>query len=124
MKIFMQVILPLLKNDLYEVIQATIDGKLCSFMPAWSENSTAVCVVMASPGYPGDYDKGMEVTGNLRSLFTIYFQPSTSESLHLLLLPESCTAFLHPTPRALQNLPSSITPCPCGRNNCSVRLFS
>ncbi|NWW93164.1 PUR2 protein, partial [Rhynochetos jubatus] len=58
-----QVILPLLKNDFYEVIQATIDGKLCSFMPAWSENSTAVCVVMASPGYPGDYDKGMEVTG-------------------------------------------------------------
>ncbi|KFP42020.1 Trifunctional purine biosynthetic protein adenosine-3, partial [Chlamydotis macqueenii] len=58
-----QVILPLLKNDFYEVIQATIDGKLCSFMPAWSENSTAVCVVMASPGYPGDYDKGMEITG-------------------------------------------------------------
>uniref|UniRef100_A0A8B9QS15 Trifunctional purine biosynthetic protein adenosine-3 n=1 Tax=Anas platyrhynchos TaxID=8839 RepID=A0A8B9QS15_ANAPL len=62
-----QVILPLLKNDLYEVIQATIDGKLCSFMPAWSENSTAVCVVMASPGYPGDYDKGMEVTGLLQA---------------------------------------------------------
>ncbi|XP_035171569.1 trifunctional purine biosynthetic protein adenosine-3-like isoform X1 [Oxyura jamaicensis] len=62
-----QVILPLLKNDFYEVIQATIDGKLCSFMPAWSENSTAVCVVMASPGYPGDYDKGMEVTGLLQA---------------------------------------------------------
>ncbi|XP_069727749.1 trifunctional purine biosynthetic protein adenosine-3-like isoform X3 [Phaenicophaeus curvirostris] len=62
-----QVILPLLKNDFYKVIQATIDGKLCSFMPAWSENSTAVCVVMASPGYPGDYDKGMEVTGLLQA---------------------------------------------------------
>ncbi|XP_030325451.1 trifunctional purine biosynthetic protein adenosine-3-like [Calypte anna] len=62
-----QVILPLLKNDFYEVIQATIDGKLCSFMPSWSENSTAVCVVMASPGYPGDYDKGMEVTGLLQA---------------------------------------------------------
>ncbi|NXA12012.1 PUR2 protein, partial [Sapayoa aenigma] len=58
-----QVILPLLKSDFYEAIQATIDGKLCSFMPAWSENCTAVCVVMASAGYPGDYDKGMEVTG-------------------------------------------------------------
>ncbi|XP_041258086.1 trifunctional purine biosynthetic protein adenosine-3-like [Onychostruthus taczanowskii] len=58
-----QVILPLLKNDFYEVIQATIDGKLCSCMPAWLENRTAVCVVMASPGYPGDSDKGMEVTG-------------------------------------------------------------
>ncbi|KFO86881.1 Trifunctional purine biosynthetic protein adenosine-3, partial [Buceros rhinoceros silvestris] len=62
-----QVILSLLKNDFYEVIQATIDGKLCSFMPAWSENSTAVCVVMASPGYPGEYDKGMEVTGLLQA---------------------------------------------------------
>ncbi|NXO99821.1 PUR2 protein, partial [Certhia brachydactyla] len=58
-----QVILPLLKNDFYEVIQATIDGKLCSCMPAWLENRTAVCVVMASPGYPGDSDKGLEVTG-------------------------------------------------------------
>lgn len=71
----MQVILPLLKNDFYEVIQAAIDGKLCSFMPAWSENSTAVCVVMASLGYPGDYDKGMEVTGNLSRLFTIFSSP-------------------------------------------------
>ncbi|XP_025896152.1 trifunctional purine biosynthetic protein adenosine-3-like [Nothoprocta perdicaria] len=62
-----QVILPLLKNDFYEVIQAAIDGKLCSFMPAWSENRTAVCVVMASTGYPGAYDKGMEVTGLLQA---------------------------------------------------------
>ncbi|NXN89034.1 PUR2 protein, partial [Bombycilla garrulus] len=62
-----QVILPLLKNDFYEVIQATIDGKLCSCMPAWSENRTAVCVVMASPGYPGDSDKGTEVTGLLQA---------------------------------------------------------
>ncbi|NXP92682.1 PUR2 protein, partial [Passerina amoena] len=62
-----QVILPLLKTDFYEVIQATIDGKLCSCMPAWLENRTAVCVVMASPGYPGDCDKGMEVTGLLQA---------------------------------------------------------
>ncbi|NWR02428.1 PUR2 protein, partial [Paradoxornis webbianus] len=62
-----QVILPLLENDFYEVIQATIDGKLCSCMPAWSENRSAVCVVMASPGYPGDSDKGMEVTGLLQA---------------------------------------------------------
>uniref|UniRef100_A0A8C5IJN0 phosphoribosylformylglycinamidine cyclo-ligase n=1 Tax=Junco hyemalis TaxID=40217 RepID=A0A8C5IJN0_JUNHY len=62
-----QVILPLLKNDFYEVIQATIDGKLCSCMPAWLENRTAVCVVMASPGYPGDSDKGLEITGLLQA---------------------------------------------------------
>ncbi|NXC10092.1 PUR2 protein, partial [Orthonyx spaldingii] len=62
-----QVILPLLKTDFYEVIQATIDGKLCSSMPAWWENRTAVCVVMASPGYPEDSDKGLEVTGLLQA---------------------------------------------------------
>ncbi|NWV34429.1 PUR2 protein, partial [Grantiella picta] len=62
-----QVILPLLKSDFYEVIQATMDGKLCSCMPAWWENRAAVCVVMASPGYPGDSEKGMEVTGLLQA---------------------------------------------------------
>lgn len=59
-----QVILPLLKNDFYEVIQAIIKGKLRSLMPVWSENSTAVSVVMISKGYPGDYANGMEITGD------------------------------------------------------------
>ncbi|XP_067421683.1 trifunctional purine biosynthetic protein adenosine-3-like isoform X2 [Emydura macquarii macquarii] len=62
-----QVILPLLKNDFYEVIQATIDGKLSSCMPTWSENRIAVSVVMASKGYPRDYAKGMEVTGLIQA---------------------------------------------------------
>ncbi|XP_074852841.1 trifunctional purine biosynthetic protein adenosine-3-like [Carettochelys insculpta] len=62
-----QVILPLLNNDFYEVIQATIDGKLRGCLPAWSENHTAVAVVMASEGYPEDYAKGMEVTGLLQA---------------------------------------------------------
>ncbi|XP_021111859.1 trifunctional purine biosynthetic protein adenosine-3 isoform X2 [Heterocephalus glaber] len=58
-----QVILPLLKSDLYEVIQSTLDGLLCSSLPSWLENHTAVTVVMASKGYPGAYTKGMEITG-------------------------------------------------------------
>ncbi|XP_059576699.1 trifunctional purine biosynthetic protein adenosine-3 isoform X17 [Alligator mississippiensis] len=62
-----QVILPLLKNDFYEVIQAIIKGKLRSLMPVWSENSTAVSVVMISKGYPGDYANGMEITGLLQA---------------------------------------------------------
>ncbi|XP_019379549.1 PREDICTED: trifunctional purine biosynthetic protein adenosine-3-like isoform X6 [Gavialis gangeticus] len=62
-----QVILPLLKNDFYEVIEAIIEGKLCSLMPVWSENSTAVSVVMISKGYPGDYANGMEITGLLQA---------------------------------------------------------
>uniref|UniRef100_A0A8C4VP55 Trifunctional purine biosynthetic protein adenosine-3 n=1 Tax=Gopherus evgoodei TaxID=1825980 RepID=A0A8C4VP55_9SAUR len=74
-----QVILPLLTNDFYEVIQATIDGKLCSCMPAWSENRTAVSVVMASEGYPGEYVKGMEVTGNFpRELGVKVFHAGTT----------------------------------------------
>ncbi|XP_053313149.1 trifunctional purine biosynthetic protein adenosine-3 [Spea bombifrons] len=58
-----QVILPLLKSDLYKVIQTTIDGQLSSSMPVWLEDHAAVTVVMASGGYPGSYPKGLEITG-------------------------------------------------------------
>ncbi|KAM8821519.1 trifunctional purine biosynthetic protein adenosine-3 [Eudromia elegans] len=58
-----QVLLPLLKSDLYEVMQAVIDRKLSSSMPVWFEDSAAVTVVMASEGYPGTYPKGLEITG-------------------------------------------------------------
>ncbi|KAF3820517.1 hypothetical protein GH733_013693 [Mirounga leonina] len=58
-----QVILPLLKSDLYEVIQSTLDGLLCTSLPVWHEHVTAITVVMASKGYPGDYTKGVEITG-------------------------------------------------------------
>ncbi|XP_058236274.1 trifunctional purine biosynthetic protein adenosine-3 [Hemibagrus wyckioides] len=58
-----QVLLPLLKSDLYEVLKNTIQGKLASSPPLWLENSAAVTVVMASEGYPGAYKKGVEITG-------------------------------------------------------------
>uniref|UniRef100_A0A8C5T653 Trifunctional purine biosynthetic protein adenosine-3 n=1 Tax=Malurus cyaneus samueli TaxID=2593467 RepID=A0A8C5T653_9PASS len=58
-----QVILPLLRSDLYEVMQAVINRRLASSMPAWKEDSAAVTVVMASQGYPGSYPKGLEITG-------------------------------------------------------------
>ncbi|XP_069492366.1 trifunctional purine biosynthetic protein adenosine-3 [Ambystoma mexicanum] len=58
-----QVILPLLQSDLYEVIEATIEGRLSSSMPEWLLDHAAVTVVMASGGYPGDYTKGVEITG-------------------------------------------------------------
>ncbi|CAO2632384.1 Trifunctional purine biosynthetic protein adenosine-3 [Lemmus lemmus] len=58
-----QVILPLLKSDLYEVIRSTLDGQLSASLPVWLENHTAITVVMASKGYPGAYSKGMEITG-------------------------------------------------------------
>lgn len=58
-----QVILPLLKSDLYEVIRSTLDGQLSASLPVWLENHTAITIVMASKGYPGAYSKGVEITG-------------------------------------------------------------
>ncbi|XP_048124164.1 trifunctional purine biosynthetic protein adenosine-3 [Alosa alosa] len=58
-----QVLMPLLKSDLYEVLRDTLQGKLASSSPVWHENVAAVTVVMASPGYPGAYKKGIELTG-------------------------------------------------------------
>uniref|UniRef100_A0A4W6DIH5 Trifunctional purine biosynthetic protein adenosine-3 n=1 Tax=Lates calcarifer TaxID=8187 RepID=A0A4W6DIH5_LATCA len=58
-----QVLLPLLKSDLYEVILNTMNGKLASSAPMWHQDSSAVTVVMASAGYPGSYKKGVEITG-------------------------------------------------------------
>ncbi|XP_056883499.1 trifunctional purine biosynthetic protein adenosine-3 isoform X3 [Takifugu flavidus] len=58
-----QVLLPLLKSDLYEVIQNTLEGKLATSAPVWHNDSSAVTVVMASSGYPGTYAKGVQIKG-------------------------------------------------------------
>lgn len=55
-----QVILPLLESDLYEVMQACVKGTLSDVVLEWSTES-AVTVVLASPGYPGDYPKGLSI---------------------------------------------------------------
>nr|XP_060626385.1 trifunctional purine biosynthetic protein adenosine-3 [Anolis sagrei ordinatus]XP_060626386.1 trifunctional purine biosynthetic protein adenosine-3 [Anolis sagrei ordinatus]XP_060626387.1 trifunctional purine biosynthetic protein adenosine-3 [Anolis sagrei ordinatus]XP_060626388.1 trifunctional purine biosynthetic protein adenosine-3 [Anolis sagrei ordinatus] len=75
-----QVILPLLKSDLYEVLQATVDRKLSSCMPVWLEDSSAVTVVMASEGYPGSYPKGLEITGfsQAKDLGLVVFHAGTA----------------------------------------------
>ena len=57
-----QVVLPRLKTDLVEIMEAVIDEKLDTLDIEW-ENNAAVCVVMASGGYPLDYKKGYEITG-------------------------------------------------------------
>jgi phosphoribosylamine--glycine ligase len=57
-----QAFLPRLKSDLVEVMEAVIDGRLADCPLDWREEA-AVCVVMASGGYPGDYAKGMEIRG-------------------------------------------------------------
>ena len=57
-----QVVLPRLKTDLLEILLAVIEERLQDLTIEWSEEAAA-CVVMASPGYPGSYPKGIEITG-------------------------------------------------------------
>ena len=57
-----QVVLPRLKNDLVDIFDAVIDEKLASLQIEW-DNNAAVCVIMASGGYPEKYATGFEITG-------------------------------------------------------------
>ena len=57
-----QVVLPRMKNDLVEVFEACIDGKLDQIDLSFEENA-AVCVVLASDGYPGHFEKGFAIEG-------------------------------------------------------------
>lgn len=57
-----QAVLPLLKNDLLEVFQAIREERLSEIVLEWNEGA-AVCIVMASGGYPGKYPTGYEITG-------------------------------------------------------------
>jgi len=57
-----QAILPLLDTDLMDLFDACIDGELEGLDISWSDEA-AVCVVMASGGYPENYRKGFEITG-------------------------------------------------------------
>jgi len=52
-----------LKTDLVDVFEATIDGTLDQIAPLDWDDRTAVCVVMASKGYPGEYEKGFVIQG-------------------------------------------------------------
>ncbi|MDR2114809.1 MAG: phosphoribosylamine--glycine ligase [Planctomycetaceae bacterium] len=52
-----------LKTDLLDIFEATIDGTLDRLPLLEWDNRTAVCVVMASKGYPGSYEKGFPVRG-------------------------------------------------------------
>jgi phosphoribosylamine--glycine ligase len=57
-----QVVLPLLKTDLLEVIEAVIEHRLDQLTVDW-HTDTAVCVVMTSEGYPGAYQTGRAIQG-------------------------------------------------------------
>lgn len=68
-----QVVLPLLKTDLLTVMQAVEAGTLAELNVEWSEGAAA-CVILASDGYPGHYEKGKEIVvpGGLPENVTVY----------------------------------------------------
>lgn len=57
-----QVVLPRMKNDIIEVMEACIDGRLNEINLQFEDNA-AVCVVLASAGYPVQYEKGCVIRG-------------------------------------------------------------
>ncbi len=56
-----QVVLPLLKTDLLDVMMATTNGTLGDMVVEF-DNKSAACIIMASEGYPVSYEKGFEMT--------------------------------------------------------------
>lgn len=57
-----QVVLPRMKNDIIEVMEACIEGRLSEVTLEFEDNA-AVCVVLASDGYPEQYEKGFVIHG-------------------------------------------------------------
>jgi phosphoribosylamine--glycine ligase len=57
-----QALVMMLDSDLVELLEAAAKGGIGSLRPRWRQGAAA-CIVMASGGYPGDYPKGLEITG-------------------------------------------------------------
>ena len=57
-----QILMPLLTSDLVDVLEAACDGRLDQ-IKIQNSSAAAVCVVMASDGYPGSYEKGFAIKG-------------------------------------------------------------
>lgn len=75
-----QVVLPLLKSDLVDIMLACADGTLDEEHIEWSDGA-AVCVVIASGGYPKAYKKGFPIDGleKAKALGTLVFHAGTAE---------------------------------------------
>ncbi|MEN6371652.1 MAG: phosphoribosylamine--glycine ligase [Armatimonadota bacterium] len=73
-----EVVLPLLETDLVDIIEAAIEHRLDGIEIKWY-NKKAVCVVLASKGYPGSYDTGFPISGiaNAESIGAIVFHAGT-----------------------------------------------
>jgi phosphoribosylamine--glycine ligase len=76
-----QVLLPRLDSDLLDLLEATIDRRLHEFSARWTPQS-AVCVILASGGYPGSYTTGLPITGldSLETATAIAFHAGTKRN--------------------------------------------
>lgn len=75
-----QAVLPRLKSDLLEIMEAVIDERLDQMQIDWDDRAAA-CVVLASGGYPGSYDKGIPIEiGEVTDC--LLFHAGTAQGLH------------------------------------------
>ncbi|KAF0304440.1 Trifunctional purine biosynthetic protein adenosine-3 [Amphibalanus amphitrite] len=58
-----EVLMPLLQSDLFDIVTACVEGRLCPIDVSWRTDAAAVDVVLVSAGYPGSYPKNLEITG-------------------------------------------------------------
>jgi len=73
-----QVLLPRLRSDLVDLLEATIDGRLDQVRADW-DSRAACCVVIASGGYPGEYKTGFPIEG-VDSTDALVFHAGTRSS--------------------------------------------
>ncbi|GAB1422475.1 phosphoribosylamine--glycine ligase [Anaerolineales bacterium] len=73
-----QVVLPMLKSDLYEVMLASIEGRLADYPLEWQSGACAT-VVLASPGYPSTCLKGLPIRIDSSCLQSLPFHAGTSK---------------------------------------------
>lgn len=78
-----QVVLPLLKSDFLELIEDTIDKKLSTSKVEWLDKH-AVCVVLASGGYPTEYEKNFRISG-LDDIKNNYFIAGAKEESNMII---------------------------------------
>ncbi|MDQ0195774.1 phosphoribosylamine--glycine ligase [Paenibacillus wynnii] len=76
-----QVVLPRLRTDLLDIFLAVVEGRLADIDIQWSDEA-AVCVVLASGGYPGSYPKGVPINGLADSPEELIFHAGTARDEH------------------------------------------
>lgn len=77
-----QVVLPLLKSDLVEIMLACCEGKLAEKKIEWDDENASACVIMSSKGYPNAYEKNKVITGieDAEKLGALVFHAGTKMS--------------------------------------------